>query len=438
MNFKRFTILSIFLTLLSFLNSACGTEYSIYSFTGENEEEKKNIREICRAHTRANGKEFFKVTGDEVIAVANVYHALKKDKNIDELLGVHNFFWGSKLVGFLYVKMDYRIADATNAYAECQVLLHPKYRGQGLGTLFRKKFNEEMVNTRVGQPLKVIMARVDCQLEEHPRIINFQGVKGYIHIDNIASRKLMMRLGCIPVDLGYSKYMGSSGDNVAQILYIYPPNNAHSFLTKDIQETIMSNNTTTKPQIVEIARQRQADIEYETELTLRAGSILTQTGNFESLFTFLKDFSKEKGRMFPEGRFMRFMQYQLHANKSNRIQCEQIKNSVSRIIQSNLYYFPLFAADKNILNDEACYELAVRYRKGIADLLPLKPQYQNALLLFLPLAHKGNAKAQHNLGMLYYYQGNYTEAVKWWEESSKRGVKESKNNLVKLKKEVKL
>ena len=433
MKIKKLLNQKIFLLLLIYSFPTYGSNYCILPFTAESEEEIKKISKLCIAHAEAKGSEFLKVSKDEVIEMAKFYQRSKKEKGIDEIMGVHNFYRDSKLIGLVSVRMDYRIGDYTNVYAECQGLLHPKYRGQGLVKLFRKKFNEEIVYPRIGKPVKIIMARVDGQIDEQPHTINLRGVKSYIHIDNIVARKLMASLGYIPVDLSYDQYMGPS-EKVAQILYIYPANNSNSFLTEELEMIIRSNNTK-KDQIVEVARRRHADQKYETELTLETQNVYSHNQSFDEIFKFIQDFSKARERYFPEEFFIKFMQFYINYNKNNKTKCDELSKSFYQIIQNNLPYFPLFAARRGFLSDQGHYHLAVRYRKGIVDMLPLKVQYENAIELFLPLANKGNAKAQHNLGMLYYYRKDYTKAASWWEKASLLGLQESKNNLRNLKKE---
>src|SRR3990170_2456211 len=59
--------------------------------------------------------------------------------------------------------------------------------------------------------------------------------------------------------------------------------------------------------------------------------------------------------------------------------------------------------------------------------------YATAFRLMKPLAGKGDAKAQHNLGVMYDKgQGvpqNYTEAVKWYRRAAEQGLPEAQFNL---------
>lgn len=59
--------------------------------------------------------------------------------------------------------------------------------------------------------------------------------------------------------------------------------------------------------------------------------------------------------------------------------------------------------------------------------------YATSLLLLLPLAHKGNALAQTNLGVMYRAgQGvpqDYAEAMKWYRKAADQGHDGAENNL---------
>jgi TPR repeat protein len=59
--------------------------------------------------------------------------------------------------------------------------------------------------------------------------------------------------------------------------------------------------------------------------------------------------------------------------------------------------------------------------------------YATAFRSMKPLAEKGDAKAQHNLGLMYYQgQGvpqNYSEAAKWYRRAAEQGMADSQVNL---------
>jgi TPR repeat protein len=59
--------------------------------------------------------------------------------------------------------------------------------------------------------------------------------------------------------------------------------------------------------------------------------------------------------------------------------------------------------------------------------------YATAFRLMKPFAEKGDAKAQHNLGVMYDYgrgvPQNYTEAMKWYRKAAEQGFPDSQHNL---------
>ena len=59
--------------------------------------------------------------------------------------------------------------------------------------------------------------------------------------------------------------------------------------------------------------------------------------------------------------------------------------------------------------------------------------YATAFRLMKPYAEKGDAKAQHNLGVMYDYgrgvPQNYTEAMKWYRRAAEQGLPDSQHNL---------
>jgi len=59
--------------------------------------------------------------------------------------------------------------------------------------------------------------------------------------------------------------------------------------------------------------------------------------------------------------------------------------------------------------------------------------YATAFRLMKPYAEKGDAKAQHNLGVMYDYgrgvPQNYTEAMKWYRRAAEQGLPEAQVNL---------
>lgn len=59
--------------------------------------------------------------------------------------------------------------------------------------------------------------------------------------------------------------------------------------------------------------------------------------------------------------------------------------------------------------------------------------YATAFKLFQPLADQGNAKAQHNLGVMYDYgrgiPQDYIKALTWYRRAAEQGIPEAQHNL---------
>ena len=59
--------------------------------------------------------------------------------------------------------------------------------------------------------------------------------------------------------------------------------------------------------------------------------------------------------------------------------------------------------------------------------------YATAFRLMKPLAEKGDAKAQHNLGVMYDYgrgvPQDYTKALKWYRIAAEKGIPDAQHNL---------
>ena len=59
--------------------------------------------------------------------------------------------------------------------------------------------------------------------------------------------------------------------------------------------------------------------------------------------------------------------------------------------------------------------------------------YATAFRLMKPLAEKGDARAQHNLGVMYDYgrgfPQDYTKALKWYRRAADQGIPEAQHNL---------
>jgi TPR repeat protein len=82
----------------------------------------------------------------------------------------------------------------------------------------------------------------------------------------------------------------------------------------------------------------------------------------------------------------------------------------------------------SVQNEDALYQEGVRLRKS--------EHYKEAITYFQPLANKGDAKAQHNMGSCYYHLNRPQDAKTWWEKAADQGLDAAIANLKKLKLEL--
>jgi hypothetical protein len=331
-----------------------------------------------------------------ILPIIKNYHNLRKEGAIDPILGFHGFYREENLIGFIYVKFRYNLPTQQLEYAECQMLIHPQYRGQGLGKLFRKKFNEKMVAPRINKPLMMVVEGTYGELSSpHPFLL--KGVKGYIHLDNLASRKLVTSLGHMPVDLCYMEYMGTA-EKSAQISYIYPPNKDNSYLREEIIEAIQKNDPAENSRIIEAAISRQHDLNHEKILTDKIRNIFLErpASPKDLLMQLLKstlDVPTEYANKTPEFWFNNHVQKQLLEKAPHLLGLwEQLIENASL---AGTGFFP--ALEIKILEDRPGYEvkdseiheLAVKYSEAKADFLPVKQQRKIASKLFSILEKRG-------------------------------------------------
>jgi len=143
-----------------------------------------------------------------------------KQRGLNKAFGVYGFYYqdesygSEKLVGI--IKM-LGITTIILGYAECEMTMHPEYRSKGLGSVFRKRFHDEIVRPLIGAQTVLCNSHHALDLE---RVI-FHGTIGYIHANNLASRKLVTKLGHVPVRLSFKEYL--TREPALQIVYAYPP-----------------------------------------------------------------------------------------------------------------------------------------------------------------------------------------------------------------------
>lgn len=150
-------------------------------------EEYKRLLEICVNHRSVTEDRDYLDTPYSHWRKVNEHTKADQSKGIhDSIFGIYSLSYTSaqtsppQMIGVISLLPDPHMT--AGGYAECQMLIDPLYRKKKLGTLFLEKFNEEIINPKVGKQLKVSFRGLLVEGE-------FRGVKAYIHIDNIASHK---------------------------------------------------------------------------------------------------------------------------------------------------------------------------------------------------------------------------------------------------------
>jgi len=214
--------------------------------------EKMDVVGLCVSHASSKESSFLDLNFSEIWGMVTGFSFLQEKQLLDDIFGIYGFHLddgnGEKLVGVICMMMGHHFPGVpTNGYAECQMLMHPDYRGKGLGKLFRGKFNEEIVIPKAGSVIRTAADKEGI----------FRGAKGYIHVDNFASRKVLTATGYQPADLSYTDYQGDK-NKTAQIIYVYPPlekNLLSSF--PGLLEVILKNHPDDNDRIIGDAKKIQ-------------------------------------------------------------------------------------------------------------------------------------------------------------------------------------
>ncbi|WP_032113721.1 GNAT family N-acetyltransferase [Candidatus Paracaedibacter symbiosus] len=388
----------IYASILCCISSAYASQDSIRPLTLEDNEERRKIIKICLDNTNSPGKEFLDMRPGQILPLVEDYNKLRKNGSIDPILGFHGFYREENLIGFISVKFKFILSSQQHEYAECQMLIHPAFRGQGLGKLFLKKFNEEIVDPKVNKHLSIIIEDNYGKLVGLPHTYTFKGLKGYIHLDNLASQKLVTSVGYAPVDLCYKEYMGASRKS-AQICYIYPPDKDNSYLSEEITEVIQRNSNTEKGEVIDAAISRQHDLDQEDFLTNKIKSIFRERQSepmtfLKKLLNVLIDIPPNKNwNKTPEVWFDTYVDKFLIERRPELF--ELWKQIQADACMTGVGIFPLL--EIKVMENEPgfqvedleIYELAVKYRDAKADFLPVNTQRKIAKELFSILEKRG-------------------------------------------------
>ncbi|MBY0272297.1 MAG: hypothetical protein K2X02_02615 [Alphaproteobacteria bacterium] len=171
-----------------------------------------------------------------------------------EMIGYYGFFLDAQLVGFIKMTSPHQIFQAIVegeerifATLECEMTMHPHYRGQGLGYKFRKKIQEKVIEPKLGLEIDYSKLYPSGKREQWPFIL--VGTCGFVHIENMASRKLLSKLKHTPVKLSTAPYLGEEA--ATQIFYVSHPIHIPVHLPKEIVGMILSNEVEHNQKIIE-------------------------------------------------------------------------------------------------------------------------------------------------------------------------------------------
>lgn len=214
----------------------------LYTYTIKQIDDAKEVQDLCDEHQRYHQdqhRDFSKINFNGLQAKLNTIQEQKKHNLLDEIFGIYGFYLEKTsekevLVGIIQMLGANAVNFGFFGYAECEMTMHPNYRGIGLGYIFRKQFHEQIIQPNLGK-------NVSFQNKEE---LIFEGTLGYVHAYNIASRRLVTKLGFVPARLSCKPYLG--GREALQIMYINPSKpisyELPSPLPPNTQQAILENN----------------------------------------------------------------------------------------------------------------------------------------------------------------------------------------------------
>jgi GNAT superfamily N-acetyltransferase len=266
----------------------------------------RHVVKICLKHAESVEKDFLDIKFTNVLKLHKTMEKARSAGQMDDIFGYYGLYYTDtedeveKMVGLISIMMDCRISRNTNGYAECQMVMHPHFRGKKLGSTFRKKFNETIVEPKVGTTVKFLLSGKPVEAE-------FYGAKGFVHVDNMASRKVLTKVGYVPLELSFTPYQ-ETGEPVAQIVYVYPYSHKRPRqLEEHIVRMILENTAAHRGAIIETAQARQRVLDLTADLIEGARGVFGRTNSFKEVYSFMKIRAFEQSKPFPEEEFNQFV-----------------------------------------------------------------------------------------------------------------------------------
>jgi hypothetical protein len=336
-----FLIFSILVSIVCFVNLHAATasagdavestassvvpgKLTIHDFQAERD--VGDLRALFIAHDASPEREWIVAHNFENIMRNEQQEKTLRLFGVNEVFGTFGLYYQAegapkeRMVG--YVTVEYLADDIiAPSYAECCMLLHPELRGRGMGTAFRKLFLDEVIIPRIG------IEMVLCKFlggTGYPRPLRgvFPGVKSIVAMDNIASRKMLIKSGYGVYDLRCDPANLAIG---ASIIYVYPPI-AEGPLSEDLIARIKTNDPAHDADILEHALLRQ---EYNEAKSIWLREVDRRIWD---VYKGMKKYSKECHRPFSEDRFWQFVNAQKLTGDDSK--------HLANIIDNNAEDFP--------------------------------------------------------------------------------------------------
>ena len=187
---------------------ALETATEIRSIRQLNTQDLRKLMQFCvdhgKFHQDSGERDFSCLNFAKVSKSFKQANDLKRLDILDEVFGIYGcyvtkFDGSESLAGIIKMVGDSSTHNGVEGYAECEMTMHPSYRRKGVGSYFRMQFHDQVIVPILGRKITF----VDRGDKEK---VTFQGTMGYIHANNIASRRMVTKLGFAPVRLSFKPY----------------------------------------------------------------------------------------------------------------------------------------------------------------------------------------------------------------------------------------
>ncbi len=242
---NKFTVF-FYLLFNLLMNETCAADASTLVLN-EPAEEQRSIRLInaqdlqtlmrfcidhAKFHQDPKERDFSALTFAKVSKSLKLANELKGLRYLDDVFGIYVCYvtksnGSGLLAGIIKMLGDSSKHNGVEGYAECEMTMHPSYRGRGVGPHFRMQFHDQVIIPILGTTRIFV---------DSPAV--FQGTIGYIHANNIASRRMVTKLGFAPVRFSPKPYFG--GNEAIQLMYVYPPLSESYELPAPLPQTVVN------------------------------------------------------------------------------------------------------------------------------------------------------------------------------------------------------